>query len=87
MLYIVYGCRETYQVTLGDAISSFLDTPDPTTKDRCLDEFERINKEWHGMLRVESDRHDPPRPKEYRPRSYRWAAATSKHRRYILCSL
>ena len=36
MVYTIYRCREFKMVTLGDAVSSFLERPDPCTKGMCI---------------------------------------------------
>ncbi|KAF9888433.1 hypothetical protein FE257_008711 [Aspergillus nanangensis] len=47
MLFIARHKRETILLTIGDAISSFLEHPDPTTKGRCAMSSWRVEKGQH----------------------------------------
>ncbi|KAF2650724.1 hypothetical protein K491DRAFT_720511 [Lophiostoma macrostomum CBS 122681] len=42
--------RDTTIVTIGDAVQSFIQTPDPTTKDCCLESRRSIVKAWKTPL-------------------------------------
>jgi hypothetical protein len=44
MVFTVWRCREFSMVTLGDAVSSFLETPDPCTKGMCTVTKREIEK-------------------------------------------
>jgi len=63
-------------VTLGDAIASFLDQPDPTTEGNCLvgrDRFEK-SKDWQCV------------PSQWDAKPMRWFRAASP-RRWLVCNL
>jgi hypothetical protein len=46
MLLTVWNTKEYPLVTLGDAIASFLEDPDPTTTNMCLVSKENVEKAW-----------------------------------------
>jgi hypothetical protein len=46
MLITAWMSKDFPLVTLGDAIASFLEDPDLTTKDMCLLSKEEIEKAW-----------------------------------------
>ena len=48
MLYLVFGIKELPLMTVGDAVSSFLQRPDATTDGMCLVAKKDIRKDRHG---------------------------------------
>ncbi|KAL0263645.1 hypothetical protein SLS55_002626 [Diplodia seriata] len=82
MGYIVWKYRQTFLATIGDAIASFLDEPDPETKDRCLYSRPVFEKEWEWMRHNEL--RDPKavavEPERYSSRRPFWGRAVSKTR-------
>jgi hypothetical protein len=36
MFYVAFFVRDEPLMTMGDAVASFLERPDPTSKNRCL---------------------------------------------------
>jgi hypothetical protein len=46
MLLTAWNTKEYPLVTLGDAIASFLENPDPTTRNMCLVSKENVDKAW-----------------------------------------
>ena len=82
MLYVAFGSLEDPLITVGDAVSSFLASPDNTTRDMCLVNRKDIVKASHlgGMKKLRA-------PKYYwRPVGRRWFSAASK-RRWWTCIL
>jgi hypothetical protein len=83
MIYIIFKCRDTYLVTIGDAIAVFLDHPDPNFQNRCLyglrlgykDRFAWM--EMHGYSDHEAFKVEP---KVYQPFRTSWARAPTKAR-------
>lgn len=74
MALTVWHLRRAPLVTLGDAIASFLDNPDPITKDLCLITKEDIeNNVWNR----------PRKPKMWNPVSKRYLYAGNS-RRWII---
>lgn len=63
-------------VTIGDAISSFLENPDPTTIGHCL-------LDEQSLIKTESLSQDPD-PKEWKPQQKRVFHAASK-RHWVIC--
>ncbi|OCL09335.1 hypothetical protein AOQ84DRAFT_431347 [Glonium stellatum] len=71
--------RKPGLVTLGDAIASFLDDPDPETEGRCLHSKELFQAEWqwerhHNREEITID------PEAFAPQRQRWGKASSKRR-------
>ncbi|KAH7122675.1 hypothetical protein B0J11DRAFT_437302 [Dendryphion nanum] len=66
-------------VTLGDAIASFLDTPDPHTKGKCLHDMAIVTAElsWE-KLKVPYELKNTP--KRYIPKTIRWGRAPTRYR-------
>lgn len=90
MFTTLYRTRHDPLVTIGDALASFLDSPDELTKDRCLMDRADVHA---GPLRWSSDA-VPQTPglkplatsySQSRPR--RWFAAASKRRWIVTTSL
>ncbi|MCJ1466111.1 hypothetical protein MMC07_004730 [Pseudocyphellaria aurata] len=77
MLYVVFGLKETPLMTVGDAVASFLDEEDPTTKGCCLvSKFDiKVNKLRWQYGDGESN---APVAKEWVPIKVRWARADLK---------
>lgn len=75
MLYVAFGNFDSPLITVGDAIQSFLNRPDPTTSGMCLAgklTFQPwIRDQSHG-------------PKEWRLNKKRWFGSASKTR-WISC--
>jgi hypothetical protein len=44
MLYVVFYVRDEPLITMGDAVASFLDNPDSTTKNMCLLSIHDVRK-------------------------------------------
>lgn len=74
--------------TLGDAISSFMKDPDPTTKNMCLatkDDF--LTKRPRGMW-FEKQRPKPhQQPREFKDEPKGWRKAASLRRWVVLMSM
>lgn len=51
MLITAWNTKDSPLVTLGDAIASFLEDPDPTTRGMCLVSKEAIQKAWEKPRR------------------------------------
>ena len=64
-------------VTIGDAIASFLDTPDTTTAEMCLKTRDDFNGKsgWDNSL-----------PRSWNPRSLLWFKAASI-KRWLICNI
>ena len=75
MLYVAFGSLEDPLITVGDAVSSFLVSPDHTTRDMCLVNRKDIVKasNFGGMEKLRA-------PKYWRPVRRRWFNAASKTR-------
>jgi hypothetical protein len=75
MLYVAFGSLEDPLITVGDAVSSFLASPDHITRDMCLVNRRDIVKAPHfgGMEKLRA-------PKYWRPVRRRWFNAASKTR-------
>ncbi|RAR13599.1 carboxypeptidase s1 [Stemphylium lycopersici] len=78
-----YKCKDHAAiVTIGDAIASFLDDPDPTTADRCLQTRRHVElwwdwNEWEKERPIIAQQRDRRR---FRPRRRKWAMAPSEMR-------
>jgi len=57
---------------MGDAVASFLEDVDPTTKDMCLLSVHEVKKSRH---------HFPVGPREWTAKRHRWKDVTSLRRR------
>ncbi|KAF2821148.1 hypothetical protein CC86DRAFT_359821, partial [Ophiobolus disseminans] len=71
MFYTAFGVKEEPLMTLGDAVSSFIEEPDQSTTGMCLVSFKDIRKQ--GMHGTGSRIWTRPR--------YRWESNTSRLRR------
>ncbi|KAF4543969.1 uncharacterized protein LTHEOB_6635 [Lasiodiplodia theobromae] len=82
MGYIVWKYRQAFLATIGDALASFLDDPDPETKGRCLYSRDTFKKEWEWMRH--NDMRDPKavavEPERHSSRRPFWGGAVSKMR-------
>lgn len=68
-------------VTLGDAIASFLEHPDPKTVGRCLYSRRLMEAEWNSNHHTKSfKRRVKIEPKPFLPRRERWGKAPSNGR-------
>ena len=80
MIVTIWKERVATLVTLGDAISSFLDDPDPTTAGCCLaDKDSFTTRENWPILTLSTDI-----TKKYVPKTYTWFHAASL-RRWAIC--
>jgi hypothetical protein len=68
-------------VTLGDAVSHFLNHPDPQTKGQCLYTRGAIESQW-TWERFHNARKDElgTNPQQYKPERRRWSAAPRRRR-------
>ncbi|KAI4197238.1 MAG: hypothetical protein LQ350_006069 [Teloschistes chrysophthalmus] len=75
MFLMIYQRDSEPLVTLGDAMASFLDEPDPTTRENCLaTKYHFVNRAWtKGPRRWESQEH-------------RWFKAASR-KRWLFCNV
>jgi len=83
MVLTYYKLREPTLVTIGDAVASFLDEPDPTTKGLCLVEKHDIETgKWKTQGKV-----GPLKflPIKWEPKRRWWFAAASL-KRWIVCN-
>jgi hypothetical protein len=86
MFLTVWKYKTETLVTVGDAIASFLDKPDPTTEGRCLsskEDFVRGPWAWGrrsnwNAVRILSD--SPGAPQVWNPSVQRWWRAASLKR-------
>ncbi|MCJ1263852.1 hypothetical protein MMC22_003722 [Lobaria immixta] len=79
MLYVVFGLKETPLMTIGDAIASFLNKEDPTTKGCCLiSKFDIKQNKLRWQYR-EGESNGPP-AKAWLPIKVPWARAVSRTR-------
>lgn len=74
MVSIVWKEKSEPLITLGDAISSFLNDPDPTTKNMCLADKNEFRKTgWQATKTT------------WKPGRHRWFRAAS-FRRWVICN-
>ena len=79
MVMAVVRSREPTLVTLGDAIDSFLETPDQTTIGICFADRQYIGRGWRRRWRA--------RPRQWKQKGVqRWWTAVSETR-WITCGL
>lgn len=86
MIYTIFGLDDTPLLTIGDAIASFLDRADPTTKYCCLMSKFEIKENplyWH-YLQVQSKY---PPAKAWTASRVRWSRAVSRTRWWVCGSL
>jgi alpha-beta hydrolase superfamily lysophospholipase len=71
MMLLLFSVKETPLLNMGDAVSSFLDTPDPSTQGMCLAGKTEVNKHWRkkGSISVP--------PLTFTATSQRWCRAVS----------
>jgi hypothetical protein len=81
MLYVAFGSLEDPLITMGDAVSSFLASPDNTTRDMCL-----VNRKEIVKASRSGEMEKLRAPKYWRPVQQRWFNAVSK-RRWWTCIL
>ena len=76
MMMLLLGQQAKPLVTLGDAVESFLETPDPTTENMCLADKRKFSakKPW-SMTRH-----------PYKPKKLRWFASAS-WKRWLTCNI
>jgi hypothetical protein len=81
MLWILFRLRDHPLVTLGDAVSSFLQRPDQTTKGYCLLSRADVERgQWPGVSSYESSLRDQSSGR-------RWFGAVTKRRAYACIML
>ena len=85
MLYTVWSHKIPTLVTVGDAISSFLQDPDPTTVDRCTlsKKCVEVDQKWFKTVLVNYNityQSVPPQPQPWNGERFRWMKAASKTR-------
>jgi hypothetical protein len=73
MVFILWQLNDETIVTIGDAIKSFLQRPDPTTQDCCLMSKDSVSKIW---ISQESRHGQKFKPKKRVP----WYSAVSGRR-------
>jgi hypothetical protein len=72
IFYVAFGTTEEPLLTMGDAVASFLEHEDPTTKDMCLLTVHEVKASKH---------HFPLGSREWKALQYRWKDVTSLRRR------
>jgi hypothetical protein len=83
LLYAYLSIKENPLMTIGDAVSSFLNRQDETTKDLCLMAKEDIHlweKNWRQPPRA-------PHPKHLNTKPNRWSKTVSTKRWMVVLSL
>jgi hypothetical protein len=70
MLYIAYRVPEEPIITMGDAVASFLEKSDPTTKDMCLLSIHDAREGGYKAI-----------PREWSNQRFRWKDVASRKRR------
>ena len=78
---LFYYKRHAALITIGDAVASFLDQPDPETRGRCLHSKWLMEAEWNWE-RSNDARKDElgVEPERFQLKSERWARAPSQER-------
>ncbi|XPT03930.1 hypothetical protein M3J09_013016 [Ascochyta lentis] len=74
MFFIAFRVYDDPLITIGDALASFLNKPDPTTTKMCLLSKQDVKRNQDGYTAG---------PRQYVDRQYRWKDATSKTRRTV----
>ena len=77
MLWLAFGVKESPLMTMGDAVASFIQQPDPNTKNMCLasnEHIKRVRKNWNALATQ----------RQYNQQRRRWFAAASKTR-WTIC--
>jgi hypothetical protein len=76
MFWVVWQQRDTTFITIGDAIASWLDRPDPSTAHRCIESVHTIAHKSYKQLRR------PPQPmlREADRVTRRWISGVSRRR-------
>jgi hypothetical protein len=80
MLYITFRVKKEPLMTMGDAVASFMEQNDPTTR--------KMGTATRNEVKIHN-RWDPMGPREWKPRkwklvSYKWYDTTSKTRRITM---
>lgn len=78
IFYTAFGTKEDPLMTMGDAVASFLERRDPTTKGMCLLSRSDVKKQ-KGYF--------PAGPKEWTGKKRRWKDVTSHLRRFVTISM
>lgn len=66
-------------VTVGDVVATYLDEPDPTTRDRCLYSRQLIESRWEKEINSRQQARKPV-PERYDAKEERWKRAPSEDR-------
>lgn len=74
ILYTVFYVKDNPLMTMGDAVASFMEDRDPTTKDLCLLTMHDL-KQHRDFF--------PAGPREWSGQKYRWKDVTSRTRRTV----
>lgn len=78
MLFVAFGLREAPLITIGDAVASFLDSPDSTTQNLCL-----LSKKAVTTKKIWEPNRAFIQPLAAQEECYRWSSAVST-RRWVL---
>ncbi|KAK4993546.1 hypothetical protein LTR66_005998 [Elasticomyces elasticus] len=78
--------RKPALVTLGDAVASFLEEPDPETEGRCLYSKDLFQAEWRWVRHHDRDAATID-PEQFEPKREYWAKASSKRRWFATYTL
>jgi hypothetical protein len=70
MFFIVFRVRDEPLITMGDAVASFLENSDSTTKDMCLLSIQDVRNKGYQTG-----------PREWVNQRFRWKDVASKKRR------
>ncbi|KZM27396.1 hypothetical protein ST47_g1466 [Ascochyta rabiei] len=73
MFYVAFKVADDPLITMGDAVASFIDNPDPSTSGACLASIAEIRKKQYR-----------PGAKQWRSTKVLWRHATSKMRRTFI---
>ena len=86
MIWLAFSMNESPLLTIGDAVASFLTTPDAMTTGRCLlsvTDVEIARNEWSCT----GTRSQPVMAKQWKPSTVRWSQAVSWRRWLLSTSL
>ena len=83
MVLAITRLRQNPLITIGEAIASFLRTPDSTTRNMCLLSKATVD-DWSAVVQSSRYELDNPPAKEWTQGKHRWADAVSK-KRWWLC--
>lgn len=72
IFYTAFGIKENPLMNMGDAVASFIRSPDPTTKNMCLLTMAEVKQRKRKVL--------PAGPKQWDGNVHRWRDVTSTRR-------